>query len=147
MLKNIQKKILLIVACLSANIYTHATSDEWSKRWAASESRSNSNLVTANLVRLAESDYYDNAGKVTNNTVIEEQNNISNIGQNTNTIGSVNNSTTNVSVNGSNVNTNVSNNAKNTGNLNGSISTTTQSGTISQCMNLNAKTTAGSSCQ
>ncbi len=150
-----RNSILKIVISICAYItvtHTYATSDEWSKRWSASESRVNSNLTQANLIELAESDYYDNLGKTTinsttnNTTQINEQNNISNIGQNTNSIGSVNNSTNNISVSGSGITTTVTNSSNSTGTIDSSIDTSTQTGNIHQCLNLSVQPEAGSSC-
>lgn len=147
--------ILKIVISICAYVVVtpvYATSDEWSKRWSASESRVNSNLTQANLIELAESDYYDNLGKTTinsttnNTTQINEQNNISNIGQNTNSIGSVNNSTNNISVSGSGITTTVTNSSNSTGTIDSSIDTSTQTGNIHQCLNLSVQPEAGSSC-
>lgn len=147
--------ILKIVISICAYVVVtpvYATSDEWSKRWSASESRVNSNLTQANLIELAESDYYDSFGKTTINsttnniTQIDEQNNISNIGQNTNSIGSVNNSTNNISVSGSGITTTVTNSSNSTGTIDSSIDTSTQTGNIHQCLNLSVQPEAGSSC-
>jgi hypothetical protein len=145
--RDVIKKII-IVMCTLAVTNAYATSDEWSKRWSASESRVNSNLTQANLIKLAESDYYDNLGKTTinNTTQIGEQNNISNIGQNTNSIGSMNSSTNNISVSGSGITTTVTNSSSNTGTIDSSIDTSTQTGNISQCLNLSVQAEAGSSC-
>ena len=149
--RDVIKKII-IVMCTLAVTNAYATSDEWSKRWSASESRVNSNLTQANLIELAESDYYDSLGKTTINsttnniTQIDEQNNISNIGQNTNSIGSVNNSTNNISVSGSGITTTVTNSSNSTGTIDSSIDTSTQTGNIHQCLNLSVQPEAGSSC-
>ena len=126
--------VLLVIALMQFNSEANATSDEWSKRWSSSESRFNSHLTQANLIKLGESQYYQNVGD--SNTYIQEQNNIENVGQKTNTIGSVNTSTNNITVSGNNVTTKVENAANTNGNVNGSITSSTQSGNLNQCLNL-----------
>ncbi|WP_407304859.1 hypothetical protein [Acinetobacter sp.] len=75
--------------CLCFLSQAYATSDEWSQRWKPSISRSNENLVQANLIELKESDYYSGLGKTTvHNT-------------STSSIGTVNTPTNNISIDGS----------------------------------------------
>ncbi|MEK6788953.1 MAG: hypothetical protein AABY68_08395 [Pseudomonadota bacterium] len=139
--------LLGAVFLVSAN--TNAASDDWSSRWRPNESRVNSNLTQANLIKLAESDYYDNVGKsTTNNTTnIGEVNNISNIGQNTNAIGSVNNSTNNIKIDGSDNNLNLANTATNNNSaLDAGITTSTQNGSINGCINLSVQNAGPGTC-
>ena len=56
----------LFCLCFLSNSY--ATSDEWSQRWKASSTRTNDNLVQANLIELKDSDYYSGLGKTTINS-------------------------------------------------------------------------------
>lgn len=141
-------KIVISIWGYISITHVYATSDDWSKRWSPSESRVNSNLTQANLIKLGESDYYDNMGKTTinNNTNIGEQNNISNIGQNTNSIGSINTSTNNISVDGSGNTTTVTNSSNSTGTIDSSIATSTQTGNINQCLDLSVRAEVGNSC-
>jgi len=140
----------LLAAMFLANTgASYAASDDWSSRWSPSESRTNTNLTQANLIKLAESDYYDNVGKTTiNNTSnVGEINNISNIGQNTNAIGSVNNSTNNIKIDGSGNGLNVSNTATNNNSaLDAGITTSTQSGAINGCINLSVQNAGPGTC-
>lgn len=143
------KILSLLSLALFASGSTHAGSDDWSSRWSPNESRVNSNLTQANLIKLAESDYYDNVGKTTvnNTTNIGEVNNISNIGQNTNAIGSVNTSTNNIKIDGSNNGLNLSNSATNNNSaLDAGISTSTQNGSINGCINLSVQNAGPGTC-
>jgi hypothetical protein len=110
----------LFFLCGLSNAY--ATSDEWSQRWKASSSRSNENLVQANLIELKDSDYYSGLGKTTINST------------STSSIGTVNSATSNVNINGSNNGVDISNDTVNDGAVN---STTTQNN--QQCPNLSTQ--------
>lgn len=126
-----------------------ASSDDWSARWKSDTSRTNSNLTQANLIKLAESDYYDGLGKTTVNNIsnVGEINNISNIGQNTNAIGSVNSSTNNINIDGSNNGLNLTNQSTNNNSaLDAGITTSTQSGSINGCINLSVQNAGPGTC-
>ncbi len=110
----------LFFVCGLSNAY--ATSDEWSQRWKSSSSRSNENLVQANLIELKDSDYYSGLGKTTINST------------STSSIGTVNSATSNVNINGSNNGVDISNDTVNDGAVN---STTTQNN--QQCPNLSTQ--------
>ncbi len=110
----------LFFLCGLSNAY--ATSDEWSQRWKSSSSRSNENLVQANLIELKDSDYYSGLGKTTINST------------STSSIGTVNSATSNVNINGSNNGVDISNDTVNDGAVN---STTTQNN--QQCPNLSTQ--------
>ncbi len=89
----------LFCLCFLNNAY--ATSDEWSQRWKASSSRSNENLVQANLIELKDSDYYEGLGKTTINST------------STSSIGTVNTPTNNINISGSNNGVGISNELQN----------------------------------
>ncbi|MCU4589636.1 hypothetical protein [Acinetobacter ursingii] len=128
---------------------THATSDEWSKRWASSESRLNSNFTQANLIKLEDSDYYEGLGRtsITSNTYIERQETSTNIGQYTNSVGAMNSSSNSINIDGTNNNTTVSNGADTTGSdVKSGIQLTPQNGNSSQCINLSVREGGTSSC-
>ncbi|WP_130803811.1 hypothetical protein [Acinetobacter ihumii] len=128
---------------------SHATSDEWSKRWAYSESRFNSNFTQANLIKLEDSDYYEGLGRtsITSNTYIDRQETTTNIGQYTNSVGAMNTSTNNINVDGSNNITDISNGADNTNStVESGIHLTPQNGNSSQCINLSTKDGGTSTC-
>ena len=117
----------LFCLCFLNNSY--ATSDEWSQRWKASSTRTNDNLVQANLIELKDSDYYSGLGKTTINST------------STSSIGTLNSSTSNVNVNGSNNGVDISNDTANDGSVN---STTTQNN--QQCPNLSTQPGGESLC-
>ena len=117
----------LFCLCFLSN--SNATSDEWSQRWKASSTRTNDNLVQANLIELKDSDYYSGLGKTTINST------------STSSIGTLNSSTSNVNVNGSNNGVDISNDTANDGSVN---STTTQNN--QQCPNLSTQPGGESLC-
>ena len=117
------------LCCLCFLSNTHATSDEWSQRWKASSTRSNENLVQANLIELMDSDYYSGLGKTTINST------------STSSIGTVNSATSNVNINGSNNGVDISNDTANDGSVN---SNTTQNN--QQCPNLSTQPGGASLC-
>lgn len=128
----------------------NATSDEWSKRWSASESRYNSNLIQANLIELAESDYYKGLGRNSiysySSTYIDKPESTTNIGQYTNSVGAINTSSNDINVSGSDINTNVSNGAVNKdSNVKSGIKLSSL-GDNNQCLNLGNEHGGGSSC-
>ncbi len=110
----------LFFVCGLSNAY--ATSDEWSQRWKSSSSRSNENLVQANLIELKDSDYYSGLGKTTINST------------STSSIGTVNSATSNVNINGSNNGVDISNDTVNDGAVNSTITQNNQ-----QCPNLSTQ--------
>ncbi|MGE8561128.1 MAG: hypothetical protein ACN6NJ_09310 [Acinetobacter sp.] len=110
----------LFCLCFLSNAY--ATSDEWSQRWKSSSSRSNENLVQANLIELKDSDYYSGLGKTTINSTT------------TSTIGSVNTPTNTINISGSNNGVDVATESLNQAPIN---STTTQNN--QQCPNLSTQ--------
>lgn len=128
----------------------NATSDEWSKRWSASESRYNSNLIQANLIELAESDYYKGLGRNSiynySSTYIDKPESTTNIGQYTNSVGAINTSSNDINVSGSDINTNVSNGAVNKdSNVKSGIKLSSL-GDNNQCLNLGNEHGGSSSC-
>ena len=128
---------------------THATSDEWSKRWTSSESRLNTNLTQANLIKLEDSDYYEGLGRtsITSNTYIERQETSTNIGQYTSSVGAMNSSSNNINVDGTHNSTTVTNGADTAGSdVKSGIQLTPQNGNSSQCINLSVKEGGMSSC-
>lgn len=144
------KIILVGIAVVTICSTSYGTSDEWSKRWAPSESRFNSNIVQANLIELAESDYYKGLGRTTINstssTFIDKQENITNIGQYTNSVGAINTSSNDINVSGTDINTNVVNGAANTDStVQSGIKLSSQNDT-NQCLNLGLKDGGYSSC-
>ena len=146
-IKIIALGILTLLVCSVGN----ATSDEWSKRWAMSESRLNSNLTQANLIKLEDSDYYEGLGRTTinstSNTYIDRPETTTNIGQYTNSVGAMNTSTNNINVDGSNNTTDISNGADNSNStVESGIHLTPQNGNSSQCINLSVQRGGASSC-
>lgn len=128
----------------------NATSDEWSKRWSTSESRYNSNLIQANLIELAESDYYKGLGRNSiysySSTYIDKPESTTNIGQYTNSVGAINTSSNDINVSGSDINTNVSNGAVNKdSNVKSGIKLSSL-GDNNQCLNLGNEHGGSSSC-
>lgn len=128
----------------------NATSDEWSKRWSASESRYNSNLIQANLIELAESDYYKGLGRNSiysySSTYIDKPESTTNIGQYTNSVGAINTSSNDINVSGSDINTNISNGAVNKdSNVKSGIKLSSL-GDNNQCLNLGNEHGGSSSC-
>ena len=128
----------------------NATSDEWSKRWSASESRYNSNLIQANLIELAESDYYKGLGRNSiysySSTYIDKPESTTNIGQYTSSVGAINTSSNDINVSGSDINTNISNGAVNKdSNVKSGIKLSSL-GDNNQCLNLGNEHGGSSSC-
>lgn len=126
--------------------------NDWSSRWAPSDTRNALQTGQAGAIKLAESGYYDRVGESTYN-VTNNSNSTSttSIGQNTNSIGSVNTSTNNVSVTGSNNALGLENSSSNTGGVDGSVgfNANGQGGQLTTCMGVGSSTasTNNSACR
>lgn len=79
-------------------------------------------MLQADMIEKREQGYYESLGKTTvNQTITNNTTNTTEIGQNTNAIGSVNNTTTNIDLSGDNNNIDISSTSTSNGCQDGSV--------------------------
>lgn len=120
--------------------------NDWSSRWAPSDTRNALHVGQASAIKLAESSYYDRLGESTYN-VTNNSSTTTSIGQNTNSIGSVNTATNNVSINGSGNALGLDNSSTNTGGVDGSVgfNANGEGGQLTTCMGIGSSATTNTS--